>query len=235
MWLRGIVMNIFQEVKAAVTTRQAAEHYGYHVRRNGMMCCPFHNDKTPSMKVDQNFICFGCQEKGDVIHFTEKLFGLTPFAAAKKLAEDFGLDILTSLAGSSGKTDTHYSSDRQVNERWKQLQKELQFQSAVCRIYRTYCEYLHLLNHWRWKYAPSSSDEEYHPLFVEALQKTDYVNHLLDGLMDGSPEEKAAIVIEQGKEIQSIEARINEYRSGKTGPAEPYYGSDGRSDSDRGY
>ena len=39
-------MSLFKEVKAAVTTRQAAEHYGFHVSRNGMMCCPFHEDKS---------------------------------------------------------------------------------------------------------------------------------------------------------------------------------------------
>ena len=39
-----------------VTTRQAAEHYGIRVNRNGMACCPFHNDKTPSMKLDLSLI-----------------------------------------------------------------------------------------------------------------------------------------------------------------------------------
>ena len=45
-------MNVFEAVKQSVTTRQAAEHYGIHVGRNGMACCPFHNDKTPSMKLE---------------------------------------------------------------------------------------------------------------------------------------------------------------------------------------
>lgn len=53
-------MNIFQEVKERVTARQVAERYGLKVRRNGMACCPFHNDKHPSMKIDQNYYCFAC-------------------------------------------------------------------------------------------------------------------------------------------------------------------------------
>lgn len=48
-------MNVFEAVKQSVTTRQAAEHYGIHVGRNGMACCPFHNDKTPSMKLDRRY------------------------------------------------------------------------------------------------------------------------------------------------------------------------------------
>ena len=46
-------MNIFQKVKERVTARQVAEKYGLKVRHNGMACCPFHNDKHPSMKIDR--------------------------------------------------------------------------------------------------------------------------------------------------------------------------------------
>ena len=78
-------MNVFEVVKQSVTTRQAAEHYGIHVGRNGMACCPFHNDKTPSMKLDKRFHCFGCGADGDVIDFIAKLFNLSPKEAAEKL------------------------------------------------------------------------------------------------------------------------------------------------------
>ena len=71
-------MNIFQFVKSQITTRQAAEHYGLNVQRNGMTLCPFHDDHAPSLKVDTRFYCFGCQVKGDVIDFVSKLFGLDP-------------------------------------------------------------------------------------------------------------------------------------------------------------
>ena len=85
-------MNIFQFVKSQITTRQAAEHYGLNVQRNGMTLCPFHDDHAPSLKVDTRFYCFGCQVKGDVIDFVSKLFGLSLIQAAQKLAADFGLD-----------------------------------------------------------------------------------------------------------------------------------------------
>ena len=84
-------MNVFEAVKQSVTTRQAAEHYGIHVGRNGMACCPFHNDKTPSMKLDQRYHCFGCGADGDVIDFIAALYGLGKKEAAVQLAQDFGL------------------------------------------------------------------------------------------------------------------------------------------------
>lgn len=84
-------MNVFETVKQSVTTRQAAEHYGIRVGRNGMACCPFHNDKTPSMKLDRRYHCFGCGADGDVIDFTAALYGLGKKEAAVQLARDFGL------------------------------------------------------------------------------------------------------------------------------------------------
>ena len=83
--------NVFEAVKQSVSTREAAAFYGIKVKRNGMACGPFHDDKTPSMKVDQRFHCFGCGADGDVIDFTAKLFDLSSKAAAEKLAQDFGL------------------------------------------------------------------------------------------------------------------------------------------------
>ena len=83
--------NVFEAVKQSVSTRDAAAFYGIEVKRNGMACCPFHDDKNPSMKVDQRFHCFGCGEDGDVIDFTAKLFDLSSKEAAEKLAQDFGL------------------------------------------------------------------------------------------------------------------------------------------------
>lgn len=86
-------MNIFKEIKEHITTRQAAEKYGLSIRKNGMACCLFHNDKHPSMKIDENYHCFACGIGGDVIDYVSRLFGLTQYQAAKKLIYDFSLSI----------------------------------------------------------------------------------------------------------------------------------------------
>ena len=70
-------MTPFESVKRYVTARQAAEFYGLKVSRHGMTCCPFHNDKHPSMKVDSRFHCFGCGADGDVVDFVSRSFGLS--------------------------------------------------------------------------------------------------------------------------------------------------------------
>ena len=54
-------MTIFEAVKTTVTPRMAAEHFGLSVSRNGMVCCPFHDDRHPSMKLyEDHYHCFGC-------------------------------------------------------------------------------------------------------------------------------------------------------------------------------
>ena len=83
--------NLFEIVKLNITTRQAAETYGFQPNRSSMICCPFHTDRNPSMKVDSRFHCFGCGADGDVIDFTAKLFQLSLRRAAEKLVADFGL------------------------------------------------------------------------------------------------------------------------------------------------
>ena len=81
-------MSVFETVKAAVTPRQAAEHYGLRVLPNGMACCPFHKDRHPSLKLNEDyFFCFGCGASGDVIDFTARLFGISLKDAADSPAK----------------------------------------------------------------------------------------------------------------------------------------------------
>ena len=84
-------MSIFSLVKENVSARQVAEYYGLTINRNGMACCPFHNDNMPSMKLNERFYCFGCGEKGDAVDYVAKYFSLSPKKAAQKICEDFGL------------------------------------------------------------------------------------------------------------------------------------------------
>ena len=86
-------MSLYQKIKSAITVRQAGEVYGMEPDHHGMVCCPFHSESTPSMKLNDNYYyCFGCGANGDVIDLTAKLFDLNPRQAAEKLVHDFGLD-----------------------------------------------------------------------------------------------------------------------------------------------
>ena len=186
--------NVFEAVKQSVSTREAAAFYGIEVKRNGMACCPFHDDKNPSMKVDQRFHCFGCGADGDVIDFTAKLFDLSPKEAAEKLAQDFGLI---------------YDSQAPPRRRYVRQKTEAQkFREDRQRCYRVLSDYYHLLKKWEIDHSPRTPEEEPHPRFVEAIQKKTYVEYLLDLFLYESEEEQKAWIAEHTAEITHLERRL---------------------------
>ena len=195
-------MNLFEAVKQAVTTRQVAEAYGLRVNRTGKTNCPFHDDRTPSMKVDKRFHCFGCGADGDVIDFTEKLYGLDAKSAAEKLAADFQIPYEKSKRKEMVKRTVREKSEEQM------------FQELEAKCFRALSDYFHLLRHWERAYAPTPEDENWHPLFVEALQKKDHIEYLLDVLLYESLEERAALIQDYGKEVMKLEQRLSELGAG---------------------
>ena len=186
--------NVFEAVKQSVSTREAAEFYGIKVRRNGMACCPFHDDKNPSMKVDQRFHCFGCGADGDVIDFIAKLFDLSPKEAAEKLAQDFGLI---------------YDSQAPPRRRYVRQKTEAQkFREDRQSCYRVLSDYYYLLKKWEADRSPRTPEEEPHPRFVEAIQKKAYVEYLLDLFLYESEKEQKAWIAEHTAEITHLERRL---------------------------
>ena len=169
-------MTLFEAVKAEVTPRMAAERYGLRVSRSGMVRCLFHDDATPSMKLyDDHYHCFGCQATGDVIRMTAKLFGVTDQEAARKLAEDFGVQ----------------SEKKSVLAKLHRFQEQAEQERLCVRVLR---DYLHLLEEWRTKFAPKTPEEALDDRFVEALLMVDCIEYLLDTLKTGKPEERAEAV-----------------------------------------
>ena len=183
-------MNIFQEMKERVTARQVAERYGLKVSRNGMARCPFHNDKHPSMKIDQNYYCFACGAKGDAINYVAVLFGLSQFEAAKKINEDFSLDIPIGQSETRRKRKSEVKNNEKIptkEERIQFVQKKIDgwAKDAADVLLR----YLRWLEFWKEFYKPESVETEWHPLFAEALQNESKISYLLDILMFGTSEE----------------------------------------------
>ena len=187
--------NVFETVKQSVTVREAAERYGIEVKRGGMACCPFHDDKNPSMKLNEEyFYCFGCGATGDVIDLTARLYNLSPKEAAEKLAQDFGL-----IYDSQAPPRRNYV---------RQKTETQQFREDRQRCYRILSDYYYLLKKWENAYSPHTPEEEPHPLFVEAIQKKTYVEYLLDLFLYENEEEQKAWITEHTAEITHLERRL---------------------------
>ena len=90
-------MDAFRAIKEAIPMREAVVQYGFEPDRVGRICCPFHDDQNPSLRLYEGsggWWCFVCNEGGSVIDFTAKLFGLSFLQAAKKLDHDFSLGLM---------------------------------------------------------------------------------------------------------------------------------------------
>ena len=189
-------MTIFEAVKTTVAPRMAAEHFGLSVSRNGMVCCPFHDDRHPSMKLyEDHYHCFGCQANGDVIAFTSKLFGITPLEAAQKLAADFGI------------REDRPSVLAKLKMYTTQAENE-----KLC--FRVLSEYLHILQDWKKRYAPQTPEEEPDDRFVEACHMLECTQYMLDLLSIGSHEERAELGKDMMKDnkITLLQERLQEIK-----------------------
>lgn len=184
-------MNLYEQIKTQLTPRCVAERYGPQIHRGNMICCPFHDDKTPSMKLySDHFYCFGCQKSGDVIDLTAGLFGLSNSEAAKKLAADFG--IRSNIKAPAVKPQIPYEQTRQFHE-----------DEQEC--YLALLGYLKLLERWERELAPTP-DSEPDVRFTESCQMKSYVEYLCDIFITGSTAERIAA-------IHDLKPHLEELRS----------------------
>ena len=161
-----------------------------------MACCPFHDDKNPSMKLNEEyFYCFGCGATGDVIDLTARLYNLSPKEAAEKLVQDFGLI---------------YDSQAPPRRNYVRQKTEAQkFQENRDHAFRVLADYFHLLRKWEAGYTPKTPEEPMHPRFLEAVQQKDYIGYLLDSFLEDSPEEQKLWIAEHQSTIANLERRVN--------------------------
>ena len=176
--------------------KAAAERYGLEARR-GMVCFPFHADRTPSMKLNEDyFYCFGCGASGDVIDFVARLFHLSNYEATQKLAYDFGIDPDKPPAAAALRKPKY------------PLAKAFQKEELHCR--RVLCDYLHLLENWKVQYAPQTPDDTIDDRFVEACQMLDYIEDLVDILTfaDLAVRVKTVDMLQKDGMIDRLEERL---------------------------
>ncbi len=197
------------EVKEYLTTRQVAEFYGLQVKRNGFACCPFHEEKHPSMKLDRNYHCFGCGVGGDVIDYISRMFGLSQYEAALKLIDEFHLPI-------QGKVKL----DRLQKKRFREVKAEQAHLFRIKDRFKKWC------NQTIEKLKDCLLEIEQVGIFLkdqppEMVFSEDYATLLhaepvmeywLDILCFGSIEEKQELFLKGRKEVEEVAERVQTSR-----------------------
>ena len=195
-------MNVFEAVKTSINTREAAARYGVEVNRHGKALCPFHNDRHPSLFVDDDhYHCYACGEHGDVIDFTAKLYGLSLYDAAKKLAYDFGI--------TQDKPPTKAMQEKQNRKSEAQRLRE---HEKLC--FSALMAYYKLLQEWMVVYAPRTPEDDVDSRFAEACHWLSYVEYLVDTLIGGDSYERTEVIdmmMTDGK-LKKLQEHLKKHR-----------------------
>ena len=177
-------MSIYTQIKDAVSVKEAAERYGLSVTRHGMARCPFHEDHSPSLKLNEDYYyCFGCHASGDVIDFTANLLHLCKHHAAEQLAADFGIHLNEEVSARKPSALPEVPKDPNLAV----------FRNNAILCVQALGSYEWLLEEWMEEYAPEEPGE-FDPRYVHACHMLPPVKYLLDCLTVATFEERYAMV-----------------------------------------
>lgn len=130
-----------QMIRDTVTMEEILGLYGYQTRR-GFMCCPFHGEKEPSLKVypkSGGWHCFGCERGGSVIDFVKEHEGCDFRTAVIAIDRALHLDLM----------DPHEDPEeaRQEARIQKKLDDFVDSVYSVCELERYQIE-IEQKDHW---------------------------------------------------------------------------------------
>ena len=195
-------MDLFKAVKENVTARQVAALYGLKIAENGMACCPFHDDHTPSLKLDKRYYCFGCHATGDAIDFVSTYLQLSPLEAAKRLAADFNIPYNSDRGG---------KQDHSVPlaERRKAQMERQEFLDWRRKTLFDLAGYYRVLEERKELFAPQTRDEPWSEPFVQSCRDQNLVE-LYAFLLENAPEEdQQTLFAGRATTIESLAQRID--------------------------
>ena len=133
-----------------------------------------------------------------------RFFGISPYEAAKKLADDFGIPL------------EKQQKKSKVNSKKKNVQKKNLYQLVQeFEKWEKYCirilsEYLHLLEEWKLQYVPRYLEDEWKEEFLEACNRREITEYYLDILLNGELDERIEFIKNKGEEVKAIEKRLEQ-------------------------
>ena len=199
-------MDLFKAVKETVTARQAAELYGLKIAENGMARCPFHDDHTPSLKLDKRYYCFGCHATGDAIDFVSAYLQLSPLEAAKRLAADFNIP----YNSDRGRKQDHpipLTKRRRVQKAQMERQEFLDWRRKTLF---DLAGYYRVLEEKKELFAPQTRNEPWSESFVQSCRDQNLVE-LYAFLLENAPEEdQQTLFAGRATTIEALFKRIAE-------------------------
>ena len=115
------IRDAADEIKRTVSSAAVAELYGYKPDRGGYIGCPFHGEKTPSLRLHKSgWYCYGCPQGGSVIDFVMRHEDCTFVTAVKAIGKHMHLGLVDDGPKSLQKA----MQERQERQAWEKARAD---------------------------------------------------------------------------------------------------------------
>lgn len=194
--------DAFAVARERLNMWEVTRFYGFSPSRAGFICCPFHGEKTASLKIYpgvKGWHCFGCHRGGSVIDFVAQLYGLSPLEALRKLDRDFALHLQLKKSPETPVENLERQHRQEITkahrafELWRKVFVELL--CTAVRIGNT---------------VTASSWDELTEAQLAALRYRPQLEYWLDCLQFGTAEDQAGIYQERGKILGCLSQILND-------------------------
>lgn len=141
-----------EEIKQAYNMQEIVGRYGLIPNRRGYVPCPFHKEKTASMKIyEKDYHCFGCGENGDIFSFIQRMEDITFSEAFRSLGGTYEME--SPKAARIRKAGA-------CKEKARRMEEEMRFQRWRADRLGEVCRLLRLLDEVMPGYVPYSGEWE---------------------------------------------------------------------------
>jgi len=129
--------NDLELIKSKISLSQEIEKKTKVLKKgkDSWCCCPFHDEKTPSCKINDDlgsYYCFGCGAKGDIFTIYTELYNFSFPEAVKELAQRAGIRIVDNFDSNINKKNNIIYKILEISAKWFQDNLE---ESDVCKEY----------------------------------------------------------------------------------------------------
>lgn len=167
------------EIKNRLTAADVLPFYGIQINNRGFANCPFHHEKTASMKIyggKGGYHCFGCGANGDIITFVEEYFQISFKEAVEKLNNDFALGY--PLDGKIGRRK-QLELSRIAFEKERERKRQHQAEQAAKDCYYKALKQVAYLEQQMVLHRPADSDSVPDKEFIEAITNIEQAQYAL--------------------------------------------------------
>ncbi len=117
--------NDLELIKSKIILSQEIEKKTKVIKKgkDSWCCCPFHDEKTPSCKINDDlgsYYCFGCGAKGDIFTIYTELYNFSFPEAVKELAQRVGIRIVDNFDSNFAKKNNKIFQILEISTKWFQ-------------------------------------------------------------------------------------------------------------------